>query len=183
MAIDGQPAPEIQPAPVAAQAAPAPGTPAAAAAAAAQAQQEREREREEQRREDVRLSAVAKRSLAEALQAVAQRKDQDAADVEVGCLRQDCRIGLLRPCVQSGSPVNRGLLIACLPARVLCCTTACPRPLQVFLPLALTAASRMLEPLLTNAESSRVFVEHGGADVLLKLHQLPKLTVRATTRG
>jgi hypothetical protein len=47
---------------------------------------------------------------------------------------------------------------------------------KVFLPLALTAAARMLEPVLSNSEASRVFVEHGGADVLLKLHQLPKLT-------
>jgi hypothetical protein len=50
---------------------------------------------------------------------------------------------------------------------------------QVFLPLALTAASRMLEPLLTNAETSRQFVERGGADILLKIYQLPKLTVRS----
>jgi hypothetical protein len=49
---------------------------------------------------------------------------------------------------------------------------------QVFLPLALTSASRMLEPLLTNAETSRQFVERGGTDVLLKIYQLPKLTVR-----
>jgi hypothetical protein len=49
----------------------------------------------------------------------------------------------------------------------------------VFLPLALTAASRMLEPLLANAETSRLFVERGGADVLLKLYKLPRLTVRA----
>lgn len=49
--------------------------------------------------------------------------------------------------------------------------------LQAFLPLALTAASRMLEPLLTNTETGRQFVERGGADVLLKLYQLPKLTV------
>jgi hypothetical protein len=48
----------------------------------------------------------------------------------------------------------------------------------VFLPLALTAASRMLEPLLANAETSRLFVERGGADVLLKLYKLPRLTVR-----
>lgn len=59
----------------------------------------------------------------------------------------------------------------------------CPLPhaalwLQVFLPGALTAASRMLEPLLTNAETSRQFVERGGTDVLLKIYQLPKLTVR-----
>jgi hypothetical protein len=51
---------------------------------------------------------------------------------------------------------------------------------QVFLPLALTAASRMLEPLLTNAETSRQFVERGGADILLKIYQLPKLTVGST---
>lgn len=49
--------------------------------------------------------------------------------------------------------------------------------LQAFLPLALTAASRMLEPLLTNTETGRQFVDRGGADVLLKLYQLPKLTV------
>lgn len=36
----------------------------------------------------------------------------------------------------------------------------------------------MLEPLLTNAETSRQFVERGGTDVLLKIYQLPKLTVR-----
>jgi hypothetical protein len=35
----------------------------------------------------------------------------------------------------------------------------------------------MLEPLLTNAETSRQFVERGGTDVLLKIYQLPKLTV------
>lgn len=55
------------------------------------------------------------------------------------------------------------------------------RLLQVFLPLALTSASRMLEPLLTNAETSRQFVERGGTDVLLKIYQLPKLTVRGTS--
>jgi hypothetical protein len=54
----------------------------------------------------------------------------------------------------------------------------CDACLQVFLPLALTAASRMLEPLLANAETSRLFVERGGADVLLKLYKLPRLTVR-----
>lgn len=36
----------------------------------------------------------------------------------------------------------------------------------------------MLEPLLTNAETSRQFVERGGTDVLLKIYRLPKLTVR-----
>lgn len=38
----------------------------------------------------------------------------------------------------------------------------------------------MLEPLLTNAETSRQFVERGGTDVLLKVYQLPKLTVSST---
>lgn len=58
---------------------------------------------------------------------------------------------------------------------------AAVRLLQAFLPLALTAASRMLEPLLTNAETSRQFVERGGTDVLLKIYQLPKLTVSVAT--
>lgn len=41
----------------------------------------------------------------------------------------------------------------------------------------------MLEPLLANAESSRLFVERGGADLLLKLYKLPRLTVSSTARS
>lgn len=70
-------------APAAAQGAPAAAAPTTpAAAAAAQQQQERAREREEQRQEDARLSAIAKRALAESLEAVAKRQDNDA-DLEV----------------------------------------------------------------------------------------------------
>jgi hypothetical protein len=47
-----------------------------------------------------------------------------------------------------------------------------------FLPIALSAALRMLETLLGNPETSRVFVEEGGVDLLLKIYLLPKLTVR-----
>lgn len=36
----------------------------------------------------------------------------------------------------------------------------------------------MLEPLLANGETSRLFVERGGAELLLKLYKLPRLTVR-----
>lgn len=41
----------------------------------------------------------------------------------------------------------------------------------------------MLEPLLANAETSRLFVERGGADLLLKLYKLPRLTVSTAQRA
>jgi len=184
----------VEPAAAAAPAA-APGAPAAAApttpaaAAAAQQQQERAREREEQRQEDARLSAIAKRALAESLEAVAKRQDNDA-DLEVrgACCGRFC---CGKPCHLRHSAVfawNIELHIlfarACVGGSQVRLTgvaaiVACVACTQTFLPAALTAASRMLEPLLTNAETSRQFVERGGTDVLLKVYQLPKLTVSA----
>jgi hypothetical protein len=49
---------------------------------------------------------------------------------------------------------------------------------ESWLPLALSYAGRMLESLLSNTETARLFVECGGIDLLLKVHTLPKLTVR-----
>lgn len=59
-----------------------PGAVAVSAAAPDAAQQERDAERQRQQQEDARLSAIAGRALAESLQQVAGKKDQDA-DIEV----------------------------------------------------------------------------------------------------
>jgi hypothetical protein len=48
---------------------------------------------------------------------------------------------------------------------------------EAWLPLALSAAGRLLEALLGNPDTSKVFVEQGGVDLLLKLYLLPKLSV------
>lgn len=48
---------------------------------------------------------------------------------------------------------------------------------EQWLALALSAAARLLEALLGNVETSKVFVQKGGVDVLLRLYLLPKLPV------
>jgi hypothetical protein len=223
------------------QAAPAAGAtgaddaaPAAAAAAAAAPQQqqqtERERERQQQQREDARLSAIARRSLAQSLQQVVERRSGETDLEVIVSWLASCHLGQVssKPCLWSAVVATGYALHACcwytagFDGDVSCrqqagcaicinvialaaegdvhafvvgppffyqCratgkggsggTKSCGSTVlvQVFLPLALTAASRMLEPLLTNAETSRLFVERGGADLLLKLYQLPKLTV------
>jgi hypothetical protein len=60
----------------------------AASSAAQQREAERERERREQAAEDVRLSAVSRRAVAQALQAVVTARDGDA-DVEVRSSRRE----------------------------------------------------------------------------------------------
>eukprot|EP00798_Chlamydomonas_sp_ICE-L_P016839 gene16839-23119_t len=46
---------------------------------------------------------------------------------------------------------------------------------ESFLPECINHATRMLENLLSNTETSKLFVENGGVDFLLKIHSLPKL--------
>jgi Domain of Unknown Function (DUF913) len=52
---------------------------------------------------------------------------------------------------------------------------ATPAEVEAFLPECIGAASRMLESLLSNADTARAFVEGGGIPLLLALYALPLL--------
>jgi hypothetical protein len=67
----------------------------------------------------VHLTAVAKRALAEALQGVVLRRDQDAADVEVRAAAAVLRVhGCDRTCVRGSEWASTHRL---LPATAACC--------------------------------------------------------------